>query len=176
VQNRLWIAASCRAKDERGMYDPFVRACNYALHALSVINDVDGLPKFSKENQIVFFRNHDQAVRSGSHQRKSQVRPDVVLLQWNTFKSFPRERKISSYSESYNSDICVSGTDSLLFWSAVRSTVEMKFAGLTKYEERTKKFDGGFEDLKESSAGQPSPPDNPQPEIFKEALPEHKRE
>src|SRR5882762_3171896 len=160
------------AKDELNMYDPFVRACNYALDALSVVNDVDGLPEFSGEKQIVFVRNDDRAVLSGSHQRESRARPDIVLVQWNHFKRQQQLHDRTPYSQSYDGDICVSRSDVNLTWGAIRSTVEMKIAGLPKRGEWTRDFDTGFKALKEL------PPyisldDTPQSGIFQELLPAH---
>jgi hypothetical protein len=134
------------------MYDPFVRACNYALHKLSKVN-VGGLPEFEKHKQIVFVRNHDRAVMSGSHLRNSRVRPDIVLLQWNTFKKW-REHEDATYSRSYNDDICVSKREfkENLTWRQIRSTVEMKLRGLSRRKEWTKEFESGFYDLVQSEA------------------------
>ena len=123
------------------MYKPFVRACNYALEALSAIN-VDGMPKFSELKQIVFVCNHDRSVHSENHLRESQVKPDVVLLRWDRFR---KDEEISEYSRSYRDATSVSKN---LTWRAIRSTVEMKFAGLSKKHEWTR-FDMDFEGLKE---------------------------
>jgi hypothetical protein len=43
------------------MYNPFVRAYNHALDELSKI-DIEGLPKFSEEKQIVSLHDHDWLV------------------------------------------------------------------------------------------------------------------
>jgi hypothetical protein len=134
------------------MYNPFVRACNYALDKLSEVN-VGGLPAYDEKKQIVFVRNHDRAVMSGSHQRDSRVRPDIVLLQWNTFKKW-RGHDDATYSRSYKDDICVSNLEFKkgLTWRKIRSTVEMKLGGFSKRKERTKEFKANFDDLKESLA------------------------
>ena len=123
------------------MYKPFVRACNYALEALSAI-DVNGMPKFSMVEQIVFVCNHNRSVHSENHLRESQVKPDVVLLRWNRFE---KDEEISEYSRSYQDATSVSKN---LTWRAIRSTVEMKFAGLPKKHGWTR-FNVGFEGLEE---------------------------
>ena len=154
------------------MYNPFVRACNYTLEALSEIDDIPGLPKFSKENQIVFVRNHDRSIKTGNHQRVSRVKPDIVLLQWDTLKRKLQLPGDASYSRSYKEDICVSKSDFYLFWREIRSTVEMKITGLTKRKssKEVKNFDVDFQALNES------PPytslDDPVPDFFYEVLPE----
>ena len=131
------------------MYDPFVRACNCALEKLS---DIDGLPEVSEEKKIVFARNHDRAVGSGSHQRTSRVRPDIVLLSWKIFKK-RRGLPDVTYSQSHEDDICVSKSDKGFSWKDIRSTVELKITGLPKKKEEWKGgFDGGFKALKELPA------------------------
>jgi hypothetical protein len=131
------------------MYDPFVRACNCALAELSEIN-VKGLPQFVDDKQIVFVRNHDRAVKSGNHQRESRVRPDIVLLQWDAFRNW-RGHKGATYSQSYNSNICVSKSDfkKNLNWRMIRSTVEMKLGGLPKPQRQTNNFKADFHALEE---------------------------
>ena len=131
------------------MYNPFVVACNHALDELSEINDVDGLPKFTTEKQIVFVRNHDRAVRSDSHQRESRARPDIVLLQWDIFKDKLKTPRPLSYSDSHNTDICVEKLDFEVAWREVRSTVEMKISGLPRLKKWERNFDGSFPALEE---------------------------
>ena len=133
------------------MYGPFVRACNYALDELSKIQNSEeakGLPKFLPENQIVFINNHDRSVDSESVERNSLTRPDIVVLQWDDFTT-KLNRKVP-YSDSYG-NLCVSNPNLDLSWRDVRSTVEMKIAGLPKPEEGEKgvRFDVDFVALDE---------------------------
>jgi hypothetical protein len=132
------------------MYDPFVRACNYALDKLSKIH-IEGLPEFSEEKQIVFFRNHDRSVQSHSHQRESRVRPDIVLLGWNRFKELYKEPRATppSYSDSHSTDLCTLNSELKLSWRDVRSTVEMK--KFRRRRERKTTFDKDFGALTESA-------------------------
>ena len=152
------------------MYKPFVRACNYALEALSAINDVDGLPQFSEEKQIVFVHNHNRSIYSGSHLRESQVKPDIVVLQWNLFKRDQELPDCTPYSQSYEDDICVSGSGLDLTWRAVRSTVEMMATGVPKKQGLMMNFDTGFEALEELPP-YTSLDDAPQPDFCQEQLP-----
>ena len=82
--NRLEIAVSRWSKNEWNTYDPFVRACDNVLEALSRVEDIDQLPGVS--GMIVFARNHVREILSGSHQLEPRDRPDIVLLGWNVFK------------------------------------------------------------------------------------------
>ena len=132
------------------MYDPFVRACNYALEKLSKIEDIDKLPKVSEEKKIVFARNHDRTIGSDSHQRTSRVRPDIMLLSWKIFKK-RRDLPDATYSQSHEDDICVSKSDMGFSWKDIRSTVEVKLTGLRKKEWKGS-FDGDFKALKELPA------------------------
>lgn len=128
------------------MYDPFVRACNYALDKLSKIKDVGGLPKFLPENQIVFINNHNRSVGSESVQRNSLTRPDIVVLQWDDFMKKLKRRV--RYSESYG-ELCVSCPRLELSWRDVRTTVEMKMGRISKDKQGTQDFNSNFKDLKE---------------------------
>src|SRR5882757_1382387 len=127
------------------MHDPFVRACNYALDKLSKIQ-VEGLPPFSNDQQIVFVRNHDRSVESDSHQRESLVRPDIVLLQWENLKKLSGSL---SYSQSYEHEICTSKLGFRMSWRQIQSTVELKKAELPRRDEWTKTYEGDFGALKE---------------------------
>jgi hypothetical protein len=145
------------------MYNPFVVACNYALDEFSRIN-VEGLPEFSPEKQIVFVRNHDRSVGSYGHDRNSRVMPDIVILGWDHFKELSKNKN-TQYPASHKEKICTSGSDLNLVWNHVRSTVEMKFAKFPKRTGWGASFDKGFEALRES---QPyvSPYDPIQPELI----------
>ena len=149
------------------MYDPFVQACNYALEQLSRVRGVDGLPEFSEDEQIVFVRHDSWPVHSKRIQRESWVKPDIVLLRWNYFKKWRGPLDNDSYSQSYNDDICISRTSPTrdLSWKLVRSTLEMKIAGLPKTGEWAKGFSMGFESLEELPAYDLLQ-DDPEPEVF----------
>jgi len=153
------------------MYNPFVLACNYALDQLSRVQ-VEGLPPFSEEKQIVFVRNHDRPVHSHNHQRDCRARPDIVLLQWQFLKE---QSKASSYSVSHKGDICTSNSNLKLSWSNVRSTVEMKFGAFSKRKKQKEPFDKEFGDLNESKP-YISLDDNVQSGFIQEDLPESSRE
>jgi hypothetical protein len=155
------------SKSELHMYEPFVRAFNYALDEISKIN-VAGLPKYSEEKQIVFVSHHDRVVHSAHHQRDSRARPDIVILQWNAFKE-KMQLPTSPYSDTYDGDICVSKSELSLVWRDVRSTVEMKITGLPKREQWSRNFDVGFKSL--SGPAYISVGDADQPEITHESLP-----
>lgn len=152
------------------MYEPFVRACNYALEELSDIRDIDGLPEFSEKKRIVFALNYDRSVHSEDHQRESQTKPDVVLLQWEIYVQLQKPYKPKSFSDSYEGDIRVQMSN--LSWRKTRSTVEMKFAGLPKLQEWAKNFDVGVEALKELPADAPLD-DAPGPNVLLEAYPDN---
>ena len=131
------------------MYNPFVRACNYALDALSRVNDVEGLPEVSKQMEIVFARNYE-VVESGHPMWESQGQPGIVLMGWDKFKRVRDLPDETPYSQSYNGDICVSnpGPDTWFYWPEIRSTVELKITGLPK-DKWTRDFEAGFKDLAE---------------------------
>ena len=107
------------------MYNPFVQACNHSLDKLSAV-EIEGLPSYKPEKQIVFVRNHDRSVKSPNHRRATQVKPDIVLLQWELVISSTSD-PTSPYSRSYLSDLCTSESNLELSWKSIRSTVEMKF-------------------------------------------------
>ena len=147
------------------MCKPFLRACNYALETISTI-EINGLPKFSEENQIVFVRNHG----SENHLWESQVKPGIALLKWDLFKWDQELPDCTPYSQSYEDDVCVSKYELDLTWRAIRSTVEMDVAGPPRRREWTKKFDTDFGALKELPLYTPVS-DAPEPEFFQEQLP-----
>ena len=152
------------------MYNPFVRACNYALDKLSKVQ-VDRLPPCSNDRQIVFVRNHDRSVGSDSHQRESLVRPDIVLLQWENFRKLSGS---SSYSESYEEEFCTSTLVSRMSWRQIRSTVEFKKGELLKQDEWPKTYEGDFGALKESPHAFPA--EKTQSKYLEKDLPVGKRE
>ena len=131
------------------MYKPFVRACNCALDQMSKIQNVDRLPPFSTESQIVFVDTHNRSVDSKDLQWNSLCRPDVVLLQWDKFKE--KLGRDVPYSDSYGK-LWDSSLDFDLLWREVRSTVEMKIAGLPKPETGREDLDMDFEGLRELPA------------------------
>ena len=154
------------------MYKPFVRACNCALDQMSKIENVDRLPPFSAEKQIVFVDNHNRSVGSEHVQRNSLTRPDIVLLQWDRFKE--KLGRDVPYSDSYDGlrDLSL---DSQVVWREVRSTVEMKIAGLPKPGTEIESFDMDFKGLK----GLPAYvklKDDQEPVILHEFLPNSQRE
>jgi hypothetical protein len=151
------------------MYDPFVLACNFALDKLSEIKGVGELPAFLPRKQIAFARNHDRAILSGNLQRESRVRPDIVLLHWDTLKAWRRNDKKTHYSRSYKTDLCTSPSDHPFNWRITRSTVEMKLSGLPKSQEWNKEFKTDFRGLPESLPY--TSLHNPQPGIFRETPP-----
>ena len=135
------------------MYEPFVKACNYALHRLSEIQ-IEGLLACSEEKQIVFVRNHDKTVDSDSHKRKLLLKPDIALIGWETFKQLSNANSNINYSASYSSEICTSEQGVKPDWARIRSTVEMKVQGLQPYKRQT--YDKGFGALHEFVS--PTPP------------------
>ena len=137
------------------MYEPFVKACNYALHRLSQIQ-IEGLPACSDEKQIVFVRNHDKTVDSGSHKRKSLLKPDIALIGWKAFKQLSIASSNIKYSASYSSEICTSKPGVKPDWVRIRSTVEMKVQGLQPTPYKWQTYDKGFGALHEFVS--PTPP------------------
>ena len=149
------------------MYEPFVAACNYALDEFSRLQ-VEGLPRFSKDKQIVFVCTHDQSVGSQHPIRGSRVKPDIVLLSWELFcgsKKFP-------YSASYKKDTPIDKPGTELVWSRVRSTVEMKFMGSQKHNS-WKPFDMEFGALVESEPYTSLSDDHDQQQFIEDDLPEN---
>ena len=153
------------------MYNSFVLACNYALDKLSCVN-IEGLPRCSPEKQLVFVRNHDRSVKSNSHQREPQVKPDVVLLRWERFAKLLKDSSVGvfTYPHSYAGNICTSKWDFGLSWRNVRSTVEMKVTGLPKLRDQKKSYAKDFGALHET-APHNLPGDNLQQGYMPENLP-----
>ena len=139
------------------MYEPFVRACNSALDELSIIK-VDGLPAFELEKQIVFVDSSHRSIKSTSHWRNPQAKPDIVLLGWNLFlqrlstSRFDKSVTELAYSESHMGDFCISETGLDLSWRVVRSRVEMKLKGLPNNAKLPKDFDDDFWALEETAS------------------------
>jgi len=138
------------------MYKPFVAACNYALDEFARFQ-VEGLPRFSEEKQIVFVRAHDRSVKSRHPMRESRLRPDIVVLSWALFN----ESQKAHYTTSYEKDISLDESDMELSWDKVRTTVEMKFVG-SMTPNGWKTFDMEFGALVESKPYTPlnDDPDN----------------
>ena len=149
------------------MYKPFVAACNYALDEFSRLR-VEGLPHFSEDKQIVFVPAHDRSVQCPHPIRESQLRPDIVLLSWPLFN----ESKKSPYSTSYQRDVSIDKSDTELVWNRVRTTVEMKFMGLTT-RNGWKPFDMEFGALVESEPYTSLNDGHRQEEFIKDILPEN---
>jgi len=84
------------------MYDPLIKALNCALDRLSKV-DVDGLPEFNKDRQIVFARSDAGSIRTETYLQDS-YKPDIILVKWSKFKA-EYEHEDYSYLESYISDI-----------------------------------------------------------------------
>jgi len=148
------------------MYTSFVLACNYALGELSAV-EIEGLPSFELEKQIVFAHNH-HSVKSLNHQLPPRVKPDVVLLQWGLFAS--PTAKPFPYSRSYLGDLGTSESDLGLSWRNIWSTVEMEFETLPNRIELPMTFDKDFGALTEVPLYTP-PADDPQPAFISEDLP-----
>ena len=160
------------------MHDSFVRACNYALDELSRV-DIEELPRFSPERQIVFVRNYDQPVESDSHQRESEVGPNIVLLRWLHFEDLLGNSPTTpinntTYSDSYLGSICTSKSNFKLTWRNIQSTVEMKVEELPRGEWK-KSYGGGFGTLNKS-APDILLEDVIQPRFFYEELPNYRCE
>jgi len=132
------------------MYKPFVEAFNDALKKLSAI-DIEGLPSCEPEKEIAFFDSHDRSVESLNHLRAPQVKPDIVLLQ---SKRPP--------SETSN-----------LFWTEIRSTVEIKSRKPPKHVELPETFSKDFGALTEIAPDTPLVGDV-QPGFIPEELPANK--
>lgn len=155
------------------MYNPFVLACNYALDRLSRVN-IEGLPQCTPERRIVFVRNHDRSLKSNSHQREPQVKPDIVLLRWERFAKLVKGSSTGnySYSDSYSRDICTSRSNFNLSWRNIRSTVEMKVTGLPRHRDQKKTYATGLRALTEK-APYTSLNDSPQLGYMPENLPDY---
>ncbi|KAF8312603.1 uncharacterized protein EI90DRAFT_3093157 [Cantharellus anzutake] len=148
---RIELSKFLKAGTEAEMYDPFVIASNYALDQLSKI-DIQGLPQYSANKQIVFVCNHNHMVKSLDLNRDCRTRPDIVLLQWEFFRSLACNAS-DTYSCTYGTQTCTAGSKNLeLAWKKVRSTVEVKFDRLPKQVNSMRTFNNNFEDLKESES------------------------
>jgi len=160
------------------MYKQFVLACNYALDKLSEIK-VQILPPFEPTKQIVFVHSSNKSPDPTTHWRDPQVRPGIVLLQWNLSK----ERLSTStfngstinYSKSHTEGLCVSNSSLDLSWRDIRSTVEMKIEGPPRPVEVPAVFDGDFCTLKETAPHTPRV-DDIQPTLIPRVLPMRKCE
>ena len=67
------------------MYDPLIKALNCALDRLSKVN-VDGLPEFKKERQVVFARSKTKCIETETYLQGS-YKPDIILIKWSKFKT-----------------------------------------------------------------------------------------
>jgi len=107
------------------VYDPLIKALNCALDRLSKV-DVDGLPEFKKDRQIVFARSNTKCIETETYLQGS-YKPDIILIKWRKFKT-EYEYEDYSYLESYISDICCRpGRDEPpLSWRNILSTVEVR--------------------------------------------------
>ncbi|KAF8315998.1 uncharacterized protein EI90DRAFT_3293795 [Cantharellus anzutake] len=146
---RTELSKFLKAGTEAEMYDPFVIASNYALDQLSKV-DIQGLPQYSADKQIVFVCNHNHTVKSLDLNRDCRTRPDIVLLQWESFRNLACNAS-DTYSCTYGTQMCTAGSKNLeLAWKKVRSTVEVKFDRLPKQVSPMRSFNNNFKDLKES--------------------------
>ena len=136
------------------MYDPLIKAFNYALDQLSKV-DVGGLPKFKKERQIVFARSDTNCIGTETYLQGS-YKPDIILIKWSKFKT-EYGSEYHPYSESYRSGVCCKSRRSKppLSWSNILSTVEVKRGdsggagseGKAKARSVKSKYDADFTDL-----------------------------
>ena len=132
------------------MYDLLIKAFNCALDRLSRVN-IDGLPEFKKERQIVFARSDTECIRTETYLQGS-YEPDIILIKWSKFKT-EYGYKDHSYLESYISDICCKpGRDvPPLNWRNILSTVEVKRGdseGKAKARSVKLPYNGGFRNLR----------------------------
>lgn len=154
------------------MYNPLIKAFNYALDRLSELK-VPGLPEFGETRRIVFARSDAKCIKSENYLQGS-YKPDIVLVKWDTFKSTYQSPGAAD-SESYQPD---------LVWRNVLSTVEVKRGksgnkGKAK-EKSTKSTDtNGFWDLhgdSDSEAPRPSTlPQSVPPKMVNEEYPTRSR-
>ena len=110
------------------MYNPLIKAFNYALDRLSKF-DVPGLPEFQDEPKIVFARSDTKCIGS-EHYLQGSYKPDIVLVKWKTFES-TYGHKNSTYAESYKCDTCCESNqkEPALSWRNILSTIEVKRDG-----------------------------------------------
>jgi len=157
------------------MYTPLIKAFNYALYRLSKV-DVDGIPKFEEERQIIFAPSDAKYIGTETYLQDS-YKPDIILIKWNEFKT-EYEYGDRSYPESYISDICCKpGRDEPpLSWRDILSTVEVKRGDPrgTGYEGKPK-YDGGFTNLQEDEVvGLPKLPRSAPQKMVDEEYPTHR--
>lgn len=165
------------------MYNPLVKAFNYALDRLSKF-DVPGLPKFQEDRQIVFARSDTTCINSETY-LQGLYKPDIILIKWSMFK-IVNDHPHKAYPESYESEICCKfgPKKSKLSWRNLLSTVEVKLGGSRavarggskrskgKAKEKFPEYSGGFGDLR-GDLGAPRPPKPPQPPPQKMVSEEH---
>ena len=96
------------------MYNPLIKASNYALDRLSEFK-VSGLPEFQETRRIVFACSDAKCIKSKNYLQGS-YKPDIVLVKWDTFKSAYQSPGAAD-SESHRPD---------LVWRNVLLTVEVK--------------------------------------------------
>ena len=60
------------------MYNPLIKAFNCTSDRLSKVN-IDGLPEFKKERQIVFARNDAKCIGAEAHLQGS-YKPEIILI------------------------------------------------------------------------------------------------
>jgi len=89
------------------MYNLLVKAFNYALDRLSKV-DVDGLPEFKEERQIIFTCSDTKTIGPETY-RQGLYKPDIILIKWSKFKTEYKPEN-DFYSESYILDIRKRGT------------------------------------------------------------------
>lgn len=112
------------------MYNPFVRACNYALDKHSDFR-IEGLPQFSEDKRIVFIRSHDRPVRSQHHVRVGRVKPDTALLPWGYFNESSQFPYFASYEEGSCTDKSDVGLRPINRGPTWASITILKMCGLT---------------------------------------------
>lgn len=132
------------------MYDPLVRAFNYALDRLSRA-DVPGLPKFQEKHRIVFAWTEARCISSESY-LQGLCKPDITLLNWNNLMVAHELPVNTPYWVSHKLDACCkSGKEQpTLKWRDVLSTVEVKRSGVAKGKVKgidSKVYTGNFSDF-----------------------------
>lgn len=136
------------------MYNPLIKAFNYALDWLSKVN-IGGLPEFKKECQIIFARSNTNCIGTETY-LQGLYKPDIILIKWSKFKT-KYGSKHQPYSDSYRLEICCKSQHGKapLSWSNILLTVEVKRgeSGGTGSEGKAKarsvklKYDANFTDL-----------------------------
>ena len=160
------------------MYDPLIKAFNCALDRLSKVN-IDGLPEFKKERQIVFARNDAKCIGAEAHLQGS-YKPDIILIKWRKSKT-EYEYEDHSYLETYISDICCKPgrNEPPLSWRNILSTVEVKHGdseGKGKVRSVKLPYNGGFTNIQgdEMVGSSKHPQSAPQKIIVDEEYPTHR--